>query len=115
MTSDALTIFPSDTGYPEAEAIARRMSDLDLLKVARSLSCGQCNGPELVANHEVNRRFERRRERFVEMNLSVESLTYKHAALQERFDTLVAARQRAQALLEGHETMPGDPVPNQQD
>ena len=49
----------------------------------------RCSNPEIAANHEVNRRFERLRERFLVLNRSTQSLNEKHDGLQERFDKLV--------------------------
>jgi hypothetical protein len=109
MTADAPTTIPSGIDYAAAEAIARRMSDRDLLRVARRLSAQQCDTPEIAANHEVNRRFERFRERFVAVNRSLESLNNKHDALQQRFDKLVVVLQRVLTLLAGPEAFPRDP------
>ena len=104
MTADAPTTVPSSAGYNDAEAIARSMSDADLLRVAAALSPVQCRDAEMAANHEVNRRFERLRERLISLNMSMDNLVDKHEALQEKFDTLVATLQRARALLVGRES-----------
>jgi hypothetical protein len=85
------------------------MSDLDLLRLAKSLSSAHCGNPEVAANHEVNRRFERLRERFVVVNRSMQGLNDKHHLLQERFDKLVVVLQRVLTLLAGPEAFPRDP------
>ena len=58
----------------------------------------------MAANHEVNRRFERLRERLVSLSTSMDNLVDKHEALQQKFDTLVATLQRARALLASRES-----------
>jgi hypothetical protein len=103
MTADAPTTIPPSVSYHEAEAIARRITDADLLRVARALSSVQCRSAEMAANHEVHRRFERLRERFVSVNRSMDNLTERHEALLEKFDALVATLQRARALPAGRE------------
>jgi hypothetical protein len=109
VNAEAPTTIPAGTDYAEAQALARRMSDLDLLRVARSLASGQCTEPEMAANHEVIRRFERLRERSMVLNRSRESLNEKHKALQERFDKLLVVLQRVLTLLAGPDAFPRDP------
>jgi hypothetical protein len=109
MTPEAVTTIPSGADYREAEAIARKMSDADLLRLAKSLSAGQCHARELAANHEVNRRFERLRERTATLSKSVESLKEKHDALQTRFDKMLTVLQRVLTLLAGPEAWPSGP------
>jgi hypothetical protein len=112
MTREAPTTIPSGVDYREAEEIARRLSDLDLLTLARRLSSDQCHAPEMAANHEVNRRFERLRERFLVLNKSLESANEKHHVLQERFDKMLTVLQRVLGLLAGPEARPaGSPPP----
>jgi imidazoleglycerol phosphate dehydratase HisB len=84
------------------------MSDLDLLRVASSLSLTRCTHAEMAANHEVNWRFERLRERFLVLHEAMDNLRDKHHALEARFDTLATALQRALMLLAEREVMPGD-------
>ncbi len=112
MRSETPTTIPPGADYREAAAIARRMSDLDLLKLARSLSSDQCNVPELAANHEVNRRFERLRDRFLVLNKSLETLNEKHVVLQQRFDKMLTVLQRVLALLAGPEARPSGALPS---
>jgi hypothetical protein len=107
MTADAPTTIPSSTSYNDAEAIARSLSDADLLRIAGALSPAQCRNVEMAANHEVNRRFQRLRERLVSLNTSMDNLVDKHEALQEKFDSLVATLHRARALLAGRESENG--------
>jgi hypothetical protein len=109
MTAEAPRSIPTDTDYAEAQAMARRMSDLDLVRVVRSLSSGQCTEPEMAANQEVLRRFERLRERLMVANRAKESLNEKHNALQERFDKMVVVLQRVLTLLAGPDAFPRDP------
>jgi hypothetical protein len=111
VTAEAPTTIPAGLEYGQAEALARRMSDLDLLRVARGLSFAQCDNPAVAANQEVNRRFERLREQAVVLKSSMDGLNDKHTVLQERFDTLLGALQRALALLAGREPSLGDPDP----
>ena len=113
MTSEAPTTIPSGADYREAEAIARKMSDLDLLRVARSLSSVRCNAREMAANHEVNRRFERLRERSLLLKKSLAAGQEKHDRLQERFDKMLTVLQRVLALLAGPEAWPGGPPPGE--
>ena len=108
-SADAPTTIPTGTDYAAAEAMARKMSDRDLLNVAKGLSATRCGAPELAANQEVNRRFERLRERFTAMNRSMDSLSVKHDALQGRFDKLVVVLQRVLTLLAGPQAFPREP------
>jgi hypothetical protein len=108
-SSNAPTTIPAGTDYAAAEAMARRMSDRDLLTMAKRLSAAQCGAPELAANHEVNRRFERLRDRFTTVNRSMDSLNVKHDALQARFDKLVIVLQRVLTLLAGPQAFPREP------
>jgi hypothetical protein len=111
--SDAPTTIPAGTDYAAAEAIARRMSDRDLLTVAKGLSATRCGAAELAANHEVNRRFGRLRDRFTAVDRSMDSLNVKHDALQARFDKLVLVLQRVLTLLAGPEGFPREPPSSQ--
>ena len=111
MTSEAPTTIPSGADYREAQAIARKMSDQDLLRLARRLSSDHCHPREMAANHEVTRRFERLRERFLLLNKSLDCLKEKHDVLQERFDKMLTVLQRVLALLVGPEARPGGPPP----
>jgi hypothetical protein len=108
-SADAPTTIPSGTDYAAAEAMARRMSDRDLLTMAKGISATRCGAPELAANHEVNRRFERLRDRFTAVNRSVDSLNVKHDALQTRFDKLVVVLQRVLTLLAGPDAFSREP------
>ena len=112
-SADAPTTIPTGTDHAAAEAMARRMSDRDLLTVAKGLSATRCGGPELAASHEVNRRFERLRDRFTAANQSMDSLNTKHDALQERFDKLVVVLERVLALLAGPQDLSREPPSSQ--